>query len=195
MVHVAWSPTQIYLVDAITDIYYRIQLRGIAPKFSAHVMENRSRVIGYMVQAFQGLPATVHDLAACREVPSKLHELETVYGSLRPSSFLVTNGQVFLHEFSNSYVTDDSEELGAEMVQLEEGLKSGGGFFKCLTEELSQKLLAIQERDGKLHPLLVLYSQREGRLMEVTAEEHKQMLGTLWVDGDRFLIPPEWRKI
>lgn len=186
MVHIAWSPTQLHPVDAITDIYSRVHLYGIAPRFSAHVTENRNRVIGYMVQGFQGRPATLRDLAACREVLLKLHELGIVYGSLRPSSFLVTDGQVFLHKFSNSYVTEDSEELGAEMARLEESLKKGARSPKYLTEELSQKLLAIQDRDGKLHPLLVLYAQREGKLMEVTAEEHKHMFGALWVDGDRF---------
>lgn len=67
------------------------------------------------------------------------------------------------------------------MAGLEEALKREWESPRYLTEDLNQKLLAIQEPDGKLHPLLILYLQREGRLMEVTVEEHKHMLGTLWL--------------
>jgi hypothetical protein len=100
----------------------------------------------------------------------------------------------FHTNFVSSYIAENPEELVVEMAGSEEALKVNWEWSK-FANDLIHKLLAIRERDGRLHPLLVLYAQREGRMMEVTEEEHKQMLETIWVGGDRFMIPPEWRQL
>lgn len=194
MVHAEWSPARFDSVDIITGIYSRIEGHGIGPKFLAHVTEGHNRVIGYMVEGISGRPATFGDLEACREVLARLHGLGIVYGSLTPESFLVTDDGVLLHLFACSRTAKGPVDLRVEMAGLEGALNTRKERLRPLTEDLSRELLAIQSRDGGLHPLLTLYAQKNGKLMEVTKEEHQEMLQTLWVDGpNRFLIPPEWR--
>ncbi|KAI1383580.1 uncharacterized protein F4822DRAFT_421062 [Hypoxylon trugodes] len=196
MVQYEWNPRLVYPLDIVTDIFSRIDGLGIAPKFLAHVTENCDRVIGYMVQGMNGRAATPEDLDACRDVLSKLHSLGIVLGFLHPQAFIITDhGQVFLHQFSSSRVVEDPAEFAAEMEALEEALKKKWEWPKPFPEHINQGLTAIMERDGGLHPLLLLYAKKEGKLMEVTKEEHRHMLETLWVEGDMFRVPPEWRDV
>jgi hypothetical protein len=71
-------------------MYSLIDGQGIAPKFFAHVTENRNRVIGYIVEIVKARRATIADLPSCRDVSSKLHNLGIAHGSLHDIDFLVT---------------------------------------------------------------------------------------------------------
>lgn len=177
-----WHPETIYGVDHETEIYSLIHGHDIGPKFLAHITENRERVIGYIVSRLAGRPATPGDLQACREVLSKLHGLGIVYGQLKPSSFIIENGRALLHSFAGSYHTNDKNKLDAEMASLEDALQIDQQPDKPVSQELSDELHSICERDGGIHPAVLYTAVREGKI-DITKEEHEGLLFNLQRDG------------
>lgn len=133
-----WHPHDIYGPTHETDIYALIQEHDIAPRFLAHVTENRSRVIGFMVERLPGRHAVYDDLQACQEALSKLHGIGIAQGCLRRSSFLVTDNRAFLHSFGGSYRTEDKTILDAEMASLE-GILQGDCLHCSFGKSISER--------------------------------------------------------
>ncbi|KND86786.1 hypothetical protein TOPH_08556 [Tolypocladium ophioglossoides CBS 100239] len=126
----AWHPGHAHGIAAESHVYSIIQARdpGIAPSFLAHITDNGSRVIGFLLKrvadAREAGPA---DLDKCRDVLSRLHALGIAYnesdGQLKRHSFLVCGGdKVLLRGFGGSFETTDEEILGRELRSLEQVL-------------------------------------------------------------------------
>ena len=121
--HLEWDPSSIYPIDHYTDIFFLIDGRGIGPKFLAHITENNSRVIGYVVESVRGCYATHADLEPCRAVLSRLHALGLVHGMLHSQSFIIAeDGRAMLHDFGTCFKSDDPNSFVDEMAGLEEAL-------------------------------------------------------------------------
>jgi hypothetical protein len=116
VVNTEWYPDSIYGVIHETHIYSLIEGLHIGPKFLGHITENHDRVYGYMLEKLAARSATMGDIEACRKVLSKL---KIAYGSLHKQSFLIVDGQAFLHCFGGSNVTSDQTILNTEMNNLE----------------------------------------------------------------------------
>lgn len=187
VVNTEWCPESVYGVNHETEIYSLIDNQGIAPKFLAHVTENRNRVIGFMVEMVPARRATICDLSACRTVLSKLHSLGIAHGSLRDTNFLVTNNgdTALLQSFAGSYQTEDKNVLDAEMDSLESVLRDAekhDGPMQKIGPELAAELRAISNQEGGLHPLLIEEAFRDGRIT-MTLEEHREVLEDLRKNG------------
>jgi len=151
-----WYPEDIYGVKHKTEIYRLIHGQNVGPKFLAHVTENGHRTIGYMTEHIAGgRHATIEDLEACREVLSKLHSLGIAHGSLSPASFIVAE-RVVVHGFGGSYQADDQTVLDAEMASLEGVLRDGMHEDEPVSKELSDQIVAIEQRDKGIHPLSLI---------------------------------------
>ncbi|OCL09845.1 hypothetical protein AOQ84DRAFT_11476 [Glonium stellatum] len=180
-----WDPQCVYGVNHETEIYSLIQGHNIGPRFLAHITENRNRVIGFMVERVPGRHATYSDLQACREVLSKLHNLGIAHGSLEPDIFLVTDDRVLLHSFAGSFQTDDKSALDAEMAALEGVLQAGLPQRKPVSQELSDEITAICERDDGIHPAVTDQAVEQGKIT-ITQAEHKKLLLELWKNEGRW---------
>ncbi|KAI1412215.1 hypothetical protein F5Y13DRAFT_190573 [Hypoxylon sp. FL1857] len=191
IVHFHWHPRFIDPIPNYTYIYSRIDGHNIAPKFLAHITENRSRIIGYMTERIHGRLPTIEDLDACREVLSKFHSLGLLHGDLSPRSFIIDqSGRAFIHSFERSRDENDQTLLESEMNSLEKALRQTVRVFKPLSKELSDKIMEIHDRDGFVHPAVTRQAQDEGTVT-VTEAEHKEMLVQFAKDGYRWL--PESR--
>ncbi|KAF2797110.1 hypothetical protein K505DRAFT_358693 [Melanomma pulvis-pyrius CBS 109.77] len=163
-----WDPHYVCGVNVETEIYSLIQGHNIGPRFLAHITENRNRVIGYMVEEFRG--ATL---------------LGIVHGYLKPSSFLIIDGRALLHSFGGSSQTNDKSVLDAEMTALEGILQSDWLPGKPVSQELSDELVALCQRDDGIHPAVFHRAVEEGKITD-TEEDHKRWLlelkrnGGLW---------------
>jgi len=186
LAHFEWDPNSIYPIDCYTDILFQIDGHGIGPKFLAHVTENDDRVIGYIVERVHGRYATHADLGSCRAVLSKLHDLGLLHGMLNAQSFIVSeDGRTMLHEFGACFKPDDPSLLVAEMAGLEEALNKQPYRLEPLSKELSDQAIAILERDGGMHPEILLKGQKE-RQFDITEVEHRKMLEEFDSDTFRF---------
>ncbi|CRK13675.1 hypothetical protein BN1708_010909 [Verticillium longisporum] len=101
-------------------MYAAIEGHDIAPKFLAHITENRGRVIGHMLERLKARLATIHDMGKCQAVLARLHGLGITHGGLSRHSFLIDDerGRAYLHGFFNSYHTTDQGVLQAEFHSL-----------------------------------------------------------------------------
>ncbi|KAI1410439.1 hypothetical protein F5Y13DRAFT_202229 [Hypoxylon sp. FL1857] len=124
-----WQPPLSEGLGPESSIYAMIEGYDIGPKFLAHITENRTRIIGFMVEGLQARIAGVSDIDKCKAVLSKLHCLGIAYGNLRRDSFLVDDslGRAYLHDFANSYMTTDLGVLGCELAGVEDILKQPSG--------------------------------------------------------------------
>jgi hypothetical protein len=170
-----WFPDDVYPIDISAEIYSRITGHDIGPRFVAHITENNNRVCGYMTEYSEARHADIGDLAACKEVLSRLHSLSISYGTLHQWSFLVTKDRVLLHCFANACITDDRSVLDAEIASLEQALQSGPRALSLESQELNDKLNQISARDGGLHEDLVQQAFCEGKIT-ISEAEHKEML-------------------
>jgi len=119
-----WQPLSAGLGPE-SETYGLIHDRDIGPRFLAHITENRTRVIGFMVQRLEARVADASDLGRCSAVLTKLHSLGIAHGSLTRQAFLVDDrlGQAYLHCFASSYRTTDKHVLDAELSSLEHILR------------------------------------------------------------------------
>ncbi|KAF3352002.1 Replication factor C subunit 2 [Verticillium dahliae VDG1] len=115
-----WQPHFRYGLYADSKMYAAIEGHGIAPKFLAHITENRSRVIGHMLERLKVRLATIHDMGKCQAVLARLHGLGITHGGLSRHSFLIDDERrcAYLHGFVNSYHTTDNGVLQAELNSL-----------------------------------------------------------------------------
>jgi serine/threonine protein kinase len=185
IVNYEWYPELIYGPSQETAIYSLIEGHGIGARFLAHLTENGDRVIGYMVERLPHIrAATPRDLDACRTVLGKLHALGIVHGFLSPSSFLISSddGRALLHSFATSHLTDKESVLDAEMAALEDVLSIEPITDEPLSQDLSDEIVKIAERDGGLHPMVIDQAVKGG-MVTVTEEEHRALLGEWRRDG------------
>ncbi|KAI0839543.1 hypothetical protein F5Y06DRAFT_265658 [Hypoxylon sp. FL0890] len=120
----AWQPGHAHGISNESDIYSIIQARdpGLAPRFLAHITDNGTRVIGFLLERVAGArEAGLEDLEKCRDALSRLHALGIAHsGGLRKSSFLVCGGnKVLLQDFGGAFETSDKEVLSRELESLE----------------------------------------------------------------------------
>lgn len=122
----AWQPGHAHGIANESHIYSIIQARdpGIAPRFLAHITDNDTRVIGFLLQRVMGAcEAGTTDLEKCRNVLSRLHALGIAYGGLlKRHSFLICDGNdtVLLQGFGGSFMTTDQEVFSCELNSLEQ---------------------------------------------------------------------------
>lgn len=63
---------------------------NLAPDFLGYVYEeHEGRVVGFLMEDFEGRCANADDLEECFDVVSDLHDVGVIHGDLRPSNFIV----------------------------------------------------------------------------------------------------------
>jgi hypothetical protein len=87
----------------------------IAPEFLGHLTEN-GRVMGFLLQKFDGEPACVNDLNNCEALLRRLHSLGLIHGDVNRNNFLfdrVSGRAMRLIDFEHT------EEFDAELAEAE----------------------------------------------------------------------------
>lgn len=155
-------------------IYSQLQNTSVAPRFLAHLTDNKSRVIGYILEAVPSRAAGIADLDLCRRVLQELHNLGIAHGNLSRSAFLISKDHpnAKLQFFHMAHEATDQVSLDTEMSSLEKVLSEP---FSKLSTVVSEDLTAIQERDGYIHPALFMLLEQDGRV-DVSEEDHRHLL-------------------
>lgn len=132
-----WIPGHYVGVETDARAHETIQARdpGLTPRLVAHVTENHSRVIGFLLERVPGArEAGAADLDACRAALARLHALGITKGQLSRHSFLVReDGSVMIQgPFSTSSGDAEGIEdaMKAEMESLEEVLARSPSVFE-----------------------------------------------------------------
>jgi Fe2+ transport system protein FeoA len=181
------------LVDP-NNVHRLIQGKGIGQKFLGHLTENGGRVIGYLLEPTPARHAGIEDLAACRAVLQKLHDLGIAHGEICRKSFLIQEdgGGALLHGFIGSFPTSDRKFLAMEMARVEMVLNRPlrPNPTPPLPRELQEKVHALRKRDGDVHPVVEWEADYEGKIT-ISQEEHlhilkvyKEDLDSRWMDDD-----------
>ncbi|KAL2185709.1 hypothetical protein L209DRAFT_756948 [Thermothelomyces heterothallicus CBS 203.75] len=179
-----WFPGHWEGIDNETRAYRIIQERdpGLAPRFLAHVTENGSRVVGFLLEhvpdAREAGPA---DSDRCRAVLGRLHALGIAKRGLSRHSFLVKgDGEVLVRGPFDGPPEEASEEmLRAEMESLERVLAKSPSEFEDqaarmlrLADPQRVKLLGeFQKAHGFVLPFVYWLEERAGRIT-LTLEEY-----------------------
>ncbi len=179
-----WFPGHWAGIENETCAYRLMQERdpGLAPRFLAHVTENGSRVVGFLLEhvpdAREAGPA---DADRCRAVLGRLHALGIAKGRLSRHSFLVkADGEVLVRGPFDGPPEGASEEmLRAEMESLERVLAKSPSEFEDQAARMLRmadpervKLLGeFQKAHGFVLPFVYWLEQRAGSIT-LTVEEH-----------------------
>lgn len=149
-----WIPGHWPGVEADARAHELIQARdpGLVPRLVAHVTENHSRVIGFLLERVAGArEASAADLDACRAVLTRLHAVGIAQGRLSRHSFLVSeHGSVMIQgPFTGSFVEPEDLEdaMTAEMESLEEVLARSPSVFE---DQTAAMLRLIEPRRVRL---------------------------------------------
>ncbi|OIW34243.1 hypothetical protein CONLIGDRAFT_566105 [Coniochaeta ligniaria NRRL 30616] len=192
-----WQPGHAHGIAAESHTYSVIQARdpGLAPRFLAHVTDNGTRVIGFLLERVSDArEAGLADLEKCRDTLRRLHALGIAKGGpLRRHSFLVRgDGAVLLQGFGGSFETTDREVLGLELEGLEHVLVQQPSELEKLNApvdmELSNKLLEFLSH-GLMHPF-VLCQRANSKRVTLTVEQHRGMVAEIaannycWTEED-----------
>ena len=189
----AWPPGHAHGITDETHIYSIIQARdpGMAPRFLAHITDNGTRVIGFLLERIaDAREAGLGDLEKCRNALSRLHALGIAYGGpLKRHSFLVRGDDaVLLQGFGGSFETTDQEVLGRELEGLGQVLAQQPSelekFNAPIDMELSDKLIEFRSH-GVTHPF-VRWQVANGERVTLTAEQHKEMVAELAANDYRW---------
>lgn len=84
----AWQPDHAHGIADESHVYSIIQARdpGLAPRFFAHITDNGTRVIGFLLERIaDAREAGPADLEKCKDTLSRLHALGIAYGRRRGS--------------------------------------------------------------------------------------------------------------
>lgn len=192
----AWPPGHAHGIADESHVYSILQAHdpgiGMAPRFLAHVTDNGTRVIGFLLErvadAREAGPA---DLEKCKDALSRLHALGIAYGGpLKRHSFLVCGGgdAVLLQGFGGSFKTTDKKVLGRELEGLEQVLAQQPSelekFNAPIDMKLSDRLIKFQSH-GLTHPF-VRWQLANNKLVTLTAEQHKEMVAELAANDYRW---------
>lgn len=189
----AWQPGHAHGIKNESSIYSIIQARdtGIAPRFIAHVTDNGTRVIGFLLERIaDAREAGPTDLEKCRDTLSRLHALGIAYGGpLKRHSFLVCGGgTVLLQGFGGSFEMTDEEVLGQELEGLEQVLTQQPSELEMFNAPvdmmLSDKLVEFQSH-GLTHPF-VFWQLANGGRVTLAAEQHREMVAELAANDYRW---------
>ncbi|KAK3317030.1 hypothetical protein B0H66DRAFT_626729 [Apodospora peruviana] len=157
--------------------------KSIAPRFVAHLTDNRDRVIGYVLESVSAgvRNAGSEDLDFCREVLQNLHSLRILHGRLHRHTLLIREDEVpvaraQLQFFHSSREDADEAQMEEEMARLEEILAEP--LPEPVVAEVSDELTDIMARDGYVHPVLFWQLKHDGKIT-VSEEDHRALLAEL----------------
>ncbi|RWA05543.1 hypothetical protein EKO27_g9558 [Xylaria grammica] len=158
----AWQPGNAHGIAGESDVYSAIQARdpGLAPRFLAHITDNKTRIIGFLLERVAGArEAEPADLDKCRATLSRLHALGIAYGRPKRHSFLVRgDGTVLLQGFGGSFRTTDKEILDRELEGLEQVLAEHPSELEKHNAPIDMKLSDItllgSQSHGLTHPIM-----------------------------------------
>ncbi|KAL8803067.1 MAG: hypothetical protein Q9200_006361 [Gallowayella weberi] len=105
--------------QAETEVYHWLSGHNIGPQFLGHLTEG-GRVIGLLLQKFDGHSARSQDLARCEDAVRKLHSLDIVHGDLNRYNLLVGRDWVVLIDFETSFKSRDKAKKTKELQGLRE---------------------------------------------------------------------------
>ena len=94
-------------------------------------------------------------------------------------------GDAFLKVFHQSYKTSDQALLEAETAAVETVLASPLQDPGGCSEELFNKLIELEERDGGVHPIVWWEAGKEERIT-ITQADHRALLNMYWLAGERW---------
>lgn len=183
-----WNPAHWQGIEADARAHETIQARdpGLTPRLVAHVTENHTRVIGFLLErVYDAREAGIADLDACEAALARLHALGIPKGPLSRHSFLVReDGSVIIQgPFSGSFGDPEGFEdiMTAEMESLEEVLARSPSVFE---DQAAATLRLIDPRRTRLledferaHGVVVPFvywqeSQKGGGRITLTVEQH-----------------------
>ncbi|KAK3934514.1 putative alpha-galactosidase a protein [Diplogelasinospora grovesii] len=183
-----WLPGHWVGIENETCTYEIIQSRdpGLAPRFLAHVTENGSRVIGFLLERIpDAREAGPADLEKCKAALARLHALGIAKRKLSRHSFLVRNdGSVLIQgPFTGSPedVVDNDEVMKTEMESLEKVLARSPSVFEDQSARMlrlvdPQRMKMLEEFE-KAHGFVVPFvhwqeSREGGGRITLTLEQH-----------------------
>jgi tRNA A-37 threonylcarbamoyl transferase component Bud32 len=108
-------------------VYSWIDGRNTGPEFLGYLTEE-GRVIGFLIENFEGHHATISDLPACKAV-RRLHGLGILHRDLNKHSLLISERDAVLVDFETAARSEDSEAMETELKRLEGRMldESGSG--------------------------------------------------------------------
>lgn len=183
-----WIPGHYVGVETDARAHEIIQARdpGLTPRLVAHVTENHSRVIGFLLERDPGArEAGAADLNACRAALARLHALGITKGHLSRHSFLVReDGSAMIQgPFSSSFGDAEGTEdaMRAEMESLEGVLARSPSVFEdqaaAMLRLINPRRTRLLEEFQKAHGVLVPFvywqeSRKGGGRITLTVEQH-----------------------
>lgn len=197
-----WIPGHWPGVEADARAHEIIQARdpGLLPRLVAHVTENHSRVIGFLIERVPGArEAVAADLDACRTALTRLHALGIVKGRLSRHSFLVLEGGSVMIQgpFTGSFgeAEDLEDAMRTEMESLEEVLARSPSVFEdqaaAMLRLIDPRRVRLMEEFERAHGVLVPFvywkeSQKGGGRITLTFEQHGVLAEEYKANGFRW---------
>lgn len=183
-----WLPGHWVGVENEARTYEIIQSRdpGLAPRFLGHVTENRSRVIGFLLERIpDAREAGPADLEECRVALARLHALGIAKRQLSRHSFLVRNDGSVLVQGPFTGSPEDAggndEVMKTEMESLEKVLARSPSAFEDQSARMlrlvdPQRMKLLEEFE-KAHGFVVPFvhwqeSRGGGGRITLTVEQH-----------------------
>jgi hypothetical protein len=183
-----WLPGHWAGIQNEARTYAIIQSRdpGLAPRFLAHITENRSRVIGFLLERIpDAREASLADLEKCKIALARLHALGIVKRQLSRHSFLVRNdGSVLIQgPFTGPLedVGDIKEAMETETESLEKVLALSPSRFEAQSARMLSLIdpqrMELLEEFEKAHGFVVPFvywqeSYEGGGRITLTVEQH-----------------------
>lgn len=127
-------PWEIRYMENETTAYQWIDGHDIGPRFLGHLTEN-GRVIGLLIERITNARhAGIQDIEVCRQVLSRLHDLQVRHGDTNRFNFLIRDSKAILIDFDTSWKCDDRDMLLQELEDLPVSLqdlsgRGGGGLL------------------------------------------------------------------
>ncbi|KAK2606748.1 hypothetical protein N8I77_005479 [Diaporthe amygdali] len=185
--------------DARAHEIIRAQDPGLAPRFLAHVTENHSRVIGFLLERVpDAREAGTADIDECRSALARLHALGIVKGQLSRHSFLVrSDGSVMVQGPFASLSKDDStdEVMKTEMESLGTVLACSPSVFedqaakmlRLIDPKRMRLLEEFEKADGFVVPFVFWQESLEGGgRITLTVEQHRELAKEFEENGFRW---------
>ncbi|KAK4243042.1 hypothetical protein C7999DRAFT_45054 [Corynascus novoguineensis] len=166
-----WFPGHWVGIDNETRAYRMIQERdpGLAPRFLAHVTENGSHVVGFLLEyvpdAREAGPA---DLDRCSAVLGRLHALGIAKRGLSRHSFLVKGDGEVLVRGPFDGPPEEAKTLAKSPSEFED---QATRMLRLADPQRAKLLGEFQEAHGFVLPFVYWLEERTGRIT-LTVEEY-----------------------